>query len=126
MERDRMTVKTAVDNLVVNYGKYGYTRQNFIDLLKSGIDKGFSVRSAYNGIKMIFALQSGEHEYFSTDEVAEMLGVSPEEALEEVERQRAELIRQGKNPDDYFTPITPQNSFKMIFPDGLNGSGQQA
>ena len=75
---------------------------------------------------MIFALQSGEHEYFSTDEVAEMLGVSPEEALEEVERQRAELIRQGKNPDDYFTPITPQNSFKMIFPDGLNGSGQQA
>ena len=50
MERDRMTVKTAVDNLVVNYGKYGYTRQNFIDLLKSGIDKGFSVRSAQNDL----------------------------------------------------------------------------
>lgn len=119
MTTERMTMKMAVDNLVVNYRKYGYDRGFFSELLKSGIDNGLSVRSAYNGIKMSLALHIGEHEYFSTDEVAEMIGVSQDELLKEVERQRAELIRQGKNPDDYFIQTTPQNSFKMVFPDGL-------
>ena len=48
-----MTFKTAVDNLVGTYEKYGFTREEIEELLKDGImNQGFSVNVAYNGIRM--------------------------------------------------------------------------
>ena len=100
---ERMTIQTALSNLCVNYGKYGMSREDFYKLLKSGIDMGLSVRSAYNGIKMTIALNTGEHEVFTIDDVMDITGESREEVLERIEELKAELIAQGKDTDDYFT-----------------------
>lgn len=100
----RMTYKTALDNLCVNYGKYGFTREKLKELLDSGIREGFSVRSAYNGIRLGFGMCSGEHELFSSEEVAECLGESVETINAQVEQLTAELIAQGKDPNDYVIP----------------------
>ena len=55
-----MTFKTAVDNLVGTYEKYGFTREEIEELLKDGImNQGFSVNVAYNGIRMALAHATG-------------------------------------------------------------------
>lgn len=93
---ERMTVKTALDNLMYNYGKYGVSREIFADMLKSGIDKhGFSVRAAYTGIKMVMSEVTGEQELFTSEDVAEITG----ETVEEVNKRIEDLRAQGMFPD---------------------------
>lgn len=100
---NRMTLSMALNNLCANYGKFGYGRDLFKQLLLDGISHGLSVKSAYNAIRMSLADYVGEHEYFSVDDVAEMIGVSQEEVISEIEQQREEILKSGGNPDDYFT-----------------------
>ncbi len=50
------------------------------NLVQDGIKHGFSRKAALVGVRLGLALEYGQHEYFSADEVAEMLGVSLEEA----------------------------------------------
>lgn len=99
---DRMTMKTALDNLCFNYGKYGYSREQFRDMLCSGIDRGLTVRGAYIGIKMIAAECTGEHELFTSADIAEVTGETVEEVNKRIEEYGEELKAEGLNPDDYF------------------------
>lgn len=108
-----MTFKTALDNLCANYSKYGMTREIFSDLLKDGVRRGISVKGAYNSIKMTVALQTGEREYFSVDDVCEMTGETREEVLQRIEEMRTLLISEGKDPDKYFTPLNNDNVEKF-------------
>ena len=51
-----MTFKTAVDNLVRTYEKYGFTKEVIEEQIKDGImNQGFSVNVAYNGVRMVLA-----------------------------------------------------------------------
>lgn len=104
-----MTFKTALDNLCANYGKYGISRKEFSDLLKDGVARGFSVKAAYNGIKISIAFNTGDHEYFSVDDVAEITGETREEVLGRIEEMRSQMLARGEDPNKYFTPITPDN-----------------
>ena len=97
-----MSLSMALNNLCANYGKFGYGRDLFKQLLLDGISHGLSVKSAYNAIRMSLADYVGEHEYFSVDDVAEMIGVSREEIISEIGQQREEILKSGGNPDDYF------------------------
>ena len=99
---ERMTMKTALDNLCVNYGKYGFTRAQFKAMLQSGIDRGISVLGAYNGIRMIAAQETGEHELFTSADIASMTGESIAEVNRRIEEYGEELKAEGKNPDDYY------------------------
>lgn len=94
---ERMTMKTALDNLMCNYGrKYGVSRKWFADMLKSGIDNhGFSVRAAYLGIKMAMSEFTGEEEIFTSMDVCEITG----ETLEQVNKRIEDLQAQGMFPD---------------------------
>ena len=52
----RMTFQEALDSLYEKYGKYGCEREFLADLLNSGIgEHEFSVRAAYNGVRMSLA-----------------------------------------------------------------------
>ena len=113
--------REALDSLYEKYGKYGYEREFLADLLNSGIgEHEFSVRAAYNGIRMSLAQFTGEHELFSIEDVMEITGESREELLERIEECREELTAAGENPDDYFIPTEPKSDkITWFFPHGL-------
>lgn len=88
-----MTFKTAVDNLVGTYEKYGFAREEIEKLLKDGImNQGFSVSVAYNGVRMVLAHVTGEHEYFSIEDMMEITGESREEVVKQVEDMRSAAV----------------------------------
>lgn len=111
----KMTFKDALDNLCVNYGKYGMSREEFARLLRSGIDSGLSVRAAYLGCKMVSAMENGEEDYFSIEDVMEVTGESREWVLDQIERMRAEDEAQGLNPDDRSIAIDHQQTAKYLY-----------
>ena len=112
-----MTFKTAVDNLVGTYEKYGFAREEIEKLLKDGImNQGFSVSVAYNGVRMVLAHVTGEHEYFSIEDMMEITGESREEVVKQVEDMRAAALAAGENPDDYAVPVERKI---LYYPDGF-------
>lgn len=116
-----MTFREALNKLHSKYGKYGFEREFLSDQLRSGITKyGFSVDVSYNGLRMILAQETGEHELFSVADVAEATGETPEWVIAQIEKYREELAAEGENPDDYF-PISEPEPQKVtwFFPHGL-------
>lgn len=112
-----MTLKTAVDNLVGTYEKYGFAREEIEKLLKDGImNQGFSVSVAYNGVRMVLAHVTGEHEYFSIEDMMEITGESREEVVKQVEDMRSAAVAAGENPDNYAVPVERKI---LYFPDGF-------
>lgn len=109
-----MTMKTALDNLCFNYGKYGYSRDQFKDMLCNGIDRGFTVRGAYIGIKLALAEYTGEHELFTSQDIAEVTGETVQEVNERIEEYGEELRSAGLNPDDYFRKHDPIRIFTRL------------
>lgn len=107
---DKMTFKMALDNLTLNYGKYGMSRSDFAKMLKSGIEQyGFSVKAAYLGIKMVAAQQTGEHEFFTSADVCEITG----ETVEQVNKRIEEI---QKDPASYGFTFEEVNNIKPINP----------
>lgn len=114
---NKMTFKTAVDNLVRTYEKYGFSRSEIEEHMKDGImNQGFSVSVAYNGIRLALAHVTGEHEYFSIEDMVEITGESREEVLKQVEDMRSAAVAAGENPDDYAVPVERKI---LYFPDGF-------
>ena len=75
-----MTIGTAIDNLMFNYGNMaGLDRESLKQLIRNGQEQGFSVQQCYNGIRFCLGLEYQQQEVFSTREAAEMLelGVKP-------------------------------------------------
>ena len=69
------------------------------------MNQGFSVNVAYNGIRMTLAHVTGEHEYFSIEDMMEITGESREEVVKQVEDMRAAAVAAGENPDNYAVPV---------------------
>ncbi len=112
-----MTFNTALENLVSKYGKYGYDREFLSEQLKDGImNQGFSVNMTYNGLRMVLAQETGEHELFSIEDVMEITGESREWVVSQIEQSREELIAAGKDLDDYFKPVEKS---VFYFPGGM-------
>lgn len=99
---NRMTMKTALDNLVLNYGnKCGKTRDDFFRMIKSGVENyGLSVRACYLGLKMICAKETGEEEYFTSADVAELTGETIEEVNARIEEIQANPGLYGMSLND--------------------------
>ncbi len=96
-----MTFKTELDNLVATYSKYSFDRSEIEKQMKDGImNHGFSVNAAYNGIRMVLADITGEHEYFTVEDMMEITGESRETLISQVEQMRANAMAAGENPDD--------------------------
>ena len=113
-----MTFKTAVDNLLRTYEKYGFTKEVIEEQIKDGImNQGFSVNVAYNGVRMVLAQITGEREYFSLEDMMEITGESREELIKRIEEMRADAQAAGEDPDDYAVLTT--ESKVLYFPDGF-------
>lgn len=116
-----MTLIDAVNNLYSTYGKYGLDKGKIWMLICDGMKNyGLSVETCYNGLRMTLGREYNEQELFSSDEVAEMLGVSKEEILQEIEKCKIELEAKGEDTNRYFIPV--QNSFTFLYqPDNEEG-----
>lgn len=112
-----MTFQTALNSLYEKYGKYGFAKEILSEQLRSGVIHGFSVNAVYNGLRMVLALETGEHEYFSLEDVQEITHESRDELIKKVEQYRKELIAAGENPDDYFQKVEPMTFY---FPHGIH------
>src|SRR5699024_12820861 len=101
----RMTFQEALDSLYEKYGKYGCEREFLADLLNSGIgEHECSVRAAYNGVRMSLAHFTGEHEYFSLEDGADITGEPKGEILNSIEECREEQMAAAENPEEYVNP----------------------
>ena len=109
---EKMTMKTALDNLCANYGAY-MSRNDYKELLRIGIDKGMSVRAAYIGAKMMLSEHTGQHEYFTIEDMEEVTGESRETIIERIEQLRDMYEAQGGNPDDLFPPIKQSYTYTV-------------
>ena len=56
------------------------------EIVRSGLDHGFSFEAALVGARLAYAMQTGQEELFSLDDVAAALGCTKEEAAAEMER----------------------------------------
>lgn len=56
------------------------------EIVRSGLDHGFSFEAALVGARLAYAMQTGQEELFSLDDVAAALGCAKEEAAAEMER----------------------------------------
>ena len=102
-----MRFRIALDNLCRNYPIL--SRKAYRDLLVSGVNKGFSVLGAYNGIKIVLASETGQREYFTLSDVCEITG----ESLESVNARVEEMIRNGEMPKESI--ITAENIKTMLW-----------
>lgn len=112
-----MDRETVINNLVVNYGKYGITREKLEPIIDDGIQNfNLSLEIIYSGLRMSLASEFDEHEYFSLDDVMAITGESREEILQRIEQCRQELIDAGENPEEYFKPVETQRAAVYCFP----------
>lgn len=118
MRRRMMTREDVISNVLANYGKYGIEQGTIEELVDSGLKEGLSYQAIYTGIKLAYAQEYGEHTLFSTAEVAEVLGISEEMVIQEIEKAKVELLESGENPDDYFPEVRPEKCRRFIMPPG--------
>ena len=116
-----MGFQEALNRLYSKYGKYGFSKDFLAEQLRNGImEHGFSVNVSYNGLRMILAQETGEHELFSVADVAEATGETPEWVIEQIENYREELAAAGENPDNYFVSVEPEpQEITWFLPHGL-------
>lgn len=115
-----MTFQIALANLYSTYGKYGVSNEFISEQLRNGIlEYGFSVDAAYNSLRIVLAIETGEHELFTIEDVMEITGESREELTDQIEQYREELVAAGENPDDYFIPVKPEKISTFFFSHGI-------
>lgn len=118
MRRRMMTREDVISNVLANYGKYGIEQGTIEELVDSGLKEGLSYQAIYTGIKLAYTQEYGEHTLFSIAEVAEVLGISEEMVIQEIEKAKVELLESGENPDDYFPEVRPEKCRRFIMPPG--------
>lgn len=96
-----MTRNLVILNLMNNYGKYGVTKELLDTLIDGGLADGINLYGVYLMLRMTLAMQFGEHEYATTEEIAAAMELSVEEANQLVEQLREDLTAAGEDPDQY-------------------------
>lgn len=114
-----MTYQDALINLKNTYTvKYGFPEEEIKAMLVSGIKEyDLTVSACYHGLRMMLGEQLGEEEYFTAEEIAEMMQISKEEVLEEIENMKKHCEAIGEDFSKYAIPV--QKNSTLFFPHGL-------
>ena len=100
-----MDRQTVIRNVLINYGKYGITKETIIPLIDSGIEQGLSYDLIYLGLKMQLCKLAGEEFICTSSDMARAFNMSDDEMQKIIEEAREELIEAGENPDEYFRSV---------------------
>lgn len=111
-----MDRKKIIQNITLNYSKYGVT-QNMIEeiiepLIDDGVKDGLTYDMIYLYVRLMLDKLTGQEFYCTSDEVARAFGVSNDEMNNIIEDARQELIEKGEDPDQYFKSV-PVQRFMM-------------
>lgn len=103
-----MTRELIIQNIMLNYGKYGITSDMVNEVINVGLEGGMSYDMIYlDTIRRISEI-TGEEFLCSSSEMAKAMGVSEEEMARMIDEARRELIEAGEDPDDYFREVPVQ------------------
>ena len=101
-----MDRETVLQNIMVNYGKYGITEDMVNEVIDAGLEGGMSYELIYWDIicRKISEITGDEFICTSSD-MARAFGMSEDEMNRIIEEAREELIANGENPDEYFKTV---------------------
>lgn len=98
--------QAMVDDLYDRFKFHGVSRQVISDVIDMGLDSGFSLEQSVLGARLAISKEFHFHEYFTIQDVMTITGEAEDEVKKRAEECKAELIREGKDPCEYFPTIT--------------------
>ncbi|MEY8356511.1 hypothetical protein AALB39_24610 [Lachnospiraceae bacterium 54-53] len=113
-----MSREDVIINIMSNYGKYGVTLEWLEESIRGGEQKGFSYQTIYTGLRMALSSNTDHEELLSVGDIAEALGVTEEEIIQQIEELRGEMKAGGIDTDQYFKRIEPWRIQRFIIPPG--------
>lgn len=100
-----MDRETVLQNIMVNYGKYGITEDMVNEVIDACFEGGMSYELIYSDICRKISEITGEEFYCTSSDMARAFGVSEDEMNRIIEEAREELIEASENPDEYFKTV---------------------
>lgn len=107
-----MDRETVLQNIMLNYGKYGFTEDMVNEVIDAGLEGGMSYELIYWDICRKISEITGEEFFCTSSDMARAFGVSDDEMNQIIEEAREELIVDGQDPDEYFK-IVESTRFMM-------------
>lgn len=100
-----MDRETVLQNIMVDYGKYGITEDMVNEVIDAGLEGGMSYELIYWDICRKITEFTGEEFYCTSSDMARAFNVSEDEMNRIIEEAREELIEAGENPGEYFKTV---------------------
>ena len=100
-----MDRETVLQNIMVNYRKYGITEDMVNEVIDAGLEGGMSYELIYWDICRKISEITGEGFFCTSSDMARAFGVSEDEMNQIIEEAREELIADGEDPDEYFRTV---------------------
>lgn len=107
-----MDREMVMQNIMVNYGKYGVTEEMVNNIIDIGLEGGLTYEFIYYDMCKKISEITGEEFFCTSSDMARAFGVSNEEMDKIVQEARQELLEAGENPDEYFREV-PVQRFMM-------------
>lgn len=84
-----MTIEEAATELMKTYSRFGVDKKELIRMMKNGVrNYDLTVASTFHGLRMMLSEQFHTQELFSQRDIAEMLDISEQEAVEQIEKAK--------------------------------------
>ena len=107
-----MTREMIIQNILVNYGRYGISKAMVDEAIDSGLESGANYDLIYLDLMRRIGEITGEEFLCTPEDMARAYNVPVEKVYKMIEESREELIAAGENPDEYFKEV-PVNRFLM-------------
>lgn len=100
-----MDREVVMQNIMNNYGKYGVTKDMINNIIDIGLEGGLSYDFIYYDICRKLSEITGEEFICTSSDAARAFNISDEKMHKIIQEAREELIKAGKNPDEYFREV---------------------
>ena len=100
-----MDRETVLQNIMVNYRKYGITEDMVNEVIDAGLEGDMSYELIYWDICRKISEITGDGFICTSSDMARAFGMSEDEMNRIIEEAREELIADGQDPDEYFRTV---------------------
>lgn len=98
--------QAVVDSLYTSFKCHGVPKNVVADVIEIGLKAGLSLEQSEAGARMAIPGHYGFHEYFTIKDVAAVTGETEETVKKRADKLRHDLIKQGKDPREYFPEVS--------------------
>lgn len=97
-----MDRKMIIQNIMINYGKYGITEEIVNEIIDAGFESGANYDLIYLDLMKRISEITQEEFICMPEDMARAYSVPVETIYKMIQEGREELIAAGDNPDEYF------------------------